>query len=139
MYIITNGKIFGLFFLIAPQNLTIEGPDELNTDSDAIFTCKTKATYKTSVDILFKLDSYETDYFADLVAAGYVEIQETPTVTNDVEFSRTITIKPELLWNQCHIGRTLTIECSVEENCHGVKIYNSVSKVMSLAGKYSRS
>ena len=25
------------FFLIAPQNLTIEGPDELNTDSDAIF------------------------------------------------------------------------------------------------------
>ena len=110
----------------------IEGPDELRADSNATFTCKSPSTVVERMT--FRVVSYETDYFEDLDKAGFVAIDENPM--GEIITAKSLTIIPELLWNQCQVGRTLTIECSIEETCNGEKVYNSISKTATLNGMY---
>ena len=113
----------------------IDGPDELNIDSDAVFTCKTLSTYKPSVNMTFRLESNGIDHFDDLVQAGLAEVQDNPIEVAQNLHARNLTINSELLWSHCNIGRTIQIECSVEEDCHGKRVYNSISKSLTLVGK----
>ena len=125
-----------LICFIDPQTLTIEGPDELNTDSDITVICKTSSTYKPSVNMNLNLMSYDIDYFGDLIQTGFLEVKENPLQANEVVYSRSLKIKSDLLWNHCTIGRTITIQCSIEEDCHGEKVYKSTSKTITLNGGY---
>ena len=112
-----------------PQTLILEGPDGLNSDANADFTCKTLSTYTTS-DMGIKIDSNGIDYFDELNQTSFVYTTENPM--DDVIFSKQLTMTPELLWNNCNVGSIVTVECSIEDVCHGVKVYNSISKYVSL-------
>ena len=113
----------------------IEGPVTLNPDANATFTCKTLSTYKTSVDMVFRVVSNEIDFFDDLDQAGFAVVEDNPVGIGEVEFSRTLTIKPELVMNHCYVGMAFVIDCAIAESCHGKRVYNSISKMMSLQGK----
>ena len=113
--------------------MILEGPDRLNSDSNADFTCKTLSTYTTS-DMVIKIDSNGIDYFGELNQTSFVYTTENPM--DDVIFSKQLTMTPELLWNNCNVGSIVTVECSIEDVCHGVKVYNSISKDVSLNGMF---
>lgn len=118
-----------------PQTLILEGPDGLNSDANADFTCKTLSTYTTS-DMGIKIDSNGIDYFDELNQTSFVYTNENPMASGDVVFSKQLTMTPELLWNNCNVGSIVTVECSIEDVCHGVKVYNSISKNVSLNGMF---
>ena len=120
---------------LAPQTLILEGPDGLNSDANADFTCKTLSTYTTS-DMVIKIDSNGIDYFDELNQTSFVYTTENPMVLGDVIFSKQLTMTPELLWNNCNVGSIVTVQCSIEDVCHGVKVYNSISKNVSLNGMF---
>ena len=113
----------------------IEGPVTLDPHANATFTCKTLSTYKASVDMVFRVVSNEIDFFDDLDQAGFAVVEDNPVGIGEVEFSRTLTIKPELVMNHCYVGMAFVIECAIAESCHGERVYNSISKMMSLQGK----
>ena len=87
--------------------------------------------------MVIKIDSEGIDYFDELNQTSFVYTNENPMDPGDVIFSKQLTMTPELLWNNCNVGSIVTVECSIEDVCHGVKVYNSISKNVSLNGMYN--
>ncbi len=141
----TRNKNQASFFSDPPEKIAISGPDEVDDNEPARFTCRASASNLPS-KLAFKLTSEaasSADLISDLEQNGLVQVEEPEPAwqpaRGDFEdqgwaTQRSMVISPQYVQHAGQYGRQLTVECFVSDPYHDRRILVSSTKYVAVRG-----